>query len=270
MSSSELQTIMSAFSIVLISALLQGAETDFRGGRIAISHDGAQDPDDILAAPLECAMIHAAGLGPKLVHFDYMDQVGKGSRDAMEQSCLEAARRFRLNRDIFFNCQTQLNAAIANFAKEGNKSTESDPLWFACAGPMEVPWRMIMAVDPDKRKFIHCVSHSRHNENNTKGDELKHTWHDLAKLGVVLHQIRDGNRNWNTDPSEWSWLKDSSNPDYRWLYDQKRFKKKGKVFDASDAICVYWIITGGTKDNELKSRRAGELSTACDCRALLE
>jgi len=108
-----------ALSMLLSAALLQAAEIDFRGGRIAVSHDGAQDPDDILAAPLECAMIHAAGLGPKLVHFDYMDQVGNGNRDAMEQSCLEAARRFGLNRGIFFNCQTQLDAAIANFAREG-------------------------------------------------------------------------------------------------------------------------------------------------------
>ncbi len=219
-------------------------------GRLAITHDGGHDPDDLLAAPLECAMIDAAGLNDKLVHFDFLNQLDRPNDETMPAVCLEAAERFNLDKSIFFNCMTQLEQAIANFAEEGNKSTEDNPLWLACAGPMEVPYRLVKAVSPEKRKYIHCVSHSWWNEDNLDGPKLQHTWNDLKELlpAENLHQIRDGNRAWSMNlPTEWSFLSTMGNADYKWVWEQRKYKP-GDKFDASDAINVYWIISGGITD----------------------
>jgi hypothetical protein len=224
---------------------------NFPGGRIAFSSDGnIHDPDDIGATPFSMALINAAGLNKQFVHYDHSDHLGK-TNDEMEpkmvESAIGGAKRFNLDVKRIFNDQTELEAAIENFRIEGNKSSASDPLWYICAGPMEAPWRCISAVDPEKRQFIHVISHSGWNDKHGDTPEMTHKWTDLAPLGVTVHHIRDqngsnGDRDFNTPREHWNWLRDSADENLRWLHSRDQFDDK---YDVSDAGMVFWLITGG-------------------------
>ena len=239
-------------------------------GRIAISSDGNQhDEDDWGATAMTLAIIDAVGLNRKLVHYDFASHVGDNgvkNEGQMIESALGGAGRFNLDKARFFNDQSQLAEAIGNFRREGNQSSAADPLWFICAGPMEVPWRMINAVDPAKRPFIHCISHSEWNDKHGDTPEMTHQWEDLGKLGATLHHIADQNKSgrddydgFNVHTKKWSWLKTSSNPNAQWLY-RRNYKT---LFDISDTGMIFWLITGGLDGG---SEKGG----ASDVRYLLE
>jgi len=137
---------------------------NYPGGRIAISHDGNNyDKDDYVAAAMNLAILEGTGLKSKLVYFDHSCHIGKNLPERyseMLESVNKGAERFHINDSIIFDVQTTLDKAITNFKIEAEKSTERNPLWFCIGGPMEVPWRCINAVDPEKRKYIYCISHS--------------------------------------------------------------------------------------------------------------
>ena len=231
----------------------------FPGGRIAYSADGNQhDKDDIGATAMSIAMLDAAGLGDRLVHYDFSNHLGNNS-DRMDKEMIESAlggaKRFKINAKVFFNAQTQLDKAIENFRTQGNRSSGEDPLWYICAGPMEVAWRCISAVDPGKRKHIHCISHSAWNDKHRDTNEMSHQWQDLGQLGATLHHIDDqnssnGEDDFNGPHSKWMWLKDSDNPNYQWLYTRNKF---GNKFDVSDSGMLYWLLTGGPKQGNMKA-----------------
>jgi len=219
-------------------------------GRIAVSSDGNQhDEDDWGATAMTLAIIDAAGLGGKLVHYDFASHLGNnGAKNEaqMIESALGGAKRFKMDPKRFFNDQTQLAEAIANFKKEAEKSTAEDPLWYICAGPMEAPWRCINAVDPAKRKFINCISHSGWNDEHGDTPEMTHKWEDLGALGATLHHITDQNKahegdGFNVHTGKWSWLKNPAIPHRQWLY-SRNYKT---FFDISDTGMVFWLITGG-------------------------
>lgn len=256
-----------ATGLLLVAAgLLPALELRVPAGRIASSHDGnVADKDDYGASAMVVAMVARAGLADRLVHFQYNNNLSQDNdaREAiMRESALGAAQRFKADPARFFDCQTQLAATIEHFRQEGNRSTAADPLWFICAGPMEVPWRCLNAVDPDKRRFIHVISHSPWNENEVKPPSMTHDWASLDALGVVKHDIAGQNKGiWYTAESSWSWLKNHADPDLRWLYARDQITDK---FDVSDAGMAYWLLTGGP---------SGGIQTGAvmsDVRALLE
>ena len=233
----------------------------FPGGRIAFSSDGNQhDEDDWGATAMSLALVNAAGLNAKFVHYDFSCHLGNNSetKDAqMIKSALGGAERFKLDKSKVFNDQTQLDAAIANFKAEGNKSSAKDPLWYICAGPMEAPWRCVNAVDAEKRPFVHCISHSGWNDKHGDTPEMTHKWEDLGKLGATLHHIADQNNSngeddFNAPAAKWAWLQESSNPDWQWLYGRNM---KG-TFDVSDAGMIFWLITGGPNGGNEKGGSA--------------
>ncbi len=239
-----------AIAVLLLSAFCYADVVNFPGGRIAFSSDGNQhDKDDYGATALACALVDAAGLNDKVVHYDFADHLGNNNATMeaeMIESAIGGAERFSLDKSRVFNDQRQLSAAIENFRIEANKSSANNPLWYICAGPMEVAWRCCNAVDADKRRFITCISHSNWNNNHDDTAQMSHTWSDLPALGVNRIKITDqnssnGDDDFNTPENKWYWLRDSSDPDWRWLY--SRDKKNG--FDVSDAGMTYWLITGG-------------------------
>lgn len=245
--------LMLAVSTVSFSGVV-----NFPGGRIAITSDGnIHDQDDFGATAMAIAMLHYAGLGDKLVHYDFSNHLGKNtaSGDAqMIESAIEGAKRFKLDKTKFFNDQTQIEAAIANFKAEGNNSSADNPLWFICAGPMESAWRCVNAVEPEKRQYIYCISHSGWNDKHGDTPEMTHKWEDLGKLGAKLIHIADqngsnGDNDFNTPEANWLWLKESSNPDWQWLFS----RNVKKTFDVSDAGMTWWLITGGSKDDNEKA-----------------
>jgi len=239
------------------------AVINWPGGRMAISSDGnAHDKDDIGGTPMSIALMHAAGLGDKLVHVDYANHFqhdghsGLANKPDMMAEMITstdgAAARFgKLSPQIVFNCQSNLAAATLNFVKEALRSSANDPLWFICSGPMTTANQYLAAVkaaDADKLQFIHCLSHSA---NNGKHDP-KLSWERMkqdyptVKFQVIANQNSAGGKTGLNSPLEhWQWLKHSSNPDLQWLYSRNRTAtvNEGK-FDVSDAGMVYYVISG--------------------------
>ena len=67
------------------------ATINFPGGRIAYSADGNQhDHDDIGATAASIAMVSSAGLGNKLVHYDFSNHLGNNNKE-MENNMIESA-----------------------------------------------------------------------------------------------------------------------------------------------------------------------------------
>lgn len=234
-------------------------------GRIAFSSDGnLHDSDDWGATAFCLAFLHYAGLEKRFVHYDYNNHIGN-SRESWERIMDDAAkggaRRFNLDTNRVFDDQTQKEAAIANFVKEASKSSEKDPLWFICGGPMQMAYEMIAATPTDKRQFIHAISHSKWNNEHKHAGCVK-TWADMKTdfPTVSYHKITDQNSSNGEDDfhshiKHWFWLKDSDNENWKWLYNiddtfqvdklEKWKSNTEKAFDISDAGMTYWLITGG-------------------------
>ncbi|MCG8699957.1 MAG: T9SS type A sorting domain-containing protein, partial [Bacteroidales bacterium] len=122
--------------------------------------------------------------------------------------------------------------------KNAVNAAGSARVYYACGGPMEVPYQCVMTLPKAKRAQVTVISHSPWNNKHKHGKSR--TWKQLIKTGVK--NIGIGNQNktaFNSAKGSWSWL-NSKGGKYAWLY--KRNKKK--TFDASDAGMCWFIITG--------------------------
>ncbi len=270
--------------ILIFTQAIYAQQVNFPGGRIAFSSDGNQhDKDDWGATALSLAMIDAAGLNHKVVHYDYANHLGDNNTSweaAMVESAEGGAVRFNLDKSVFFNDQSQLNAAIANLAAAINASSSDDPLWIIAAGPMETVWRGINAAEQEKRQYVTIISHSSWNQNHGDTPQMTHDWADLKSdfsgNGVFFVQSSgddvsattlsdpsklpdqnksNGDLDFNTPEDKWYWLRDSDNPDWQWLYN--RDDKNG--FDVSDAGMTYFLITGGPHNGGCKTCGVNEV-----------
>lgn len=241
------------FLLAFVVSTVASAQVNFPGGRIALSHDGnLHDHDDYGAIAMALAMLDAADLNNKVVHVDFANHMGCNNgtmENEMIESALGAAQRFGFDQSVFFNDQRQINAATNNFAAAINASSANDPLWILAAGPMETVWRGIKAAETNKRQFVKVISHGQWNDDHNHC-QSNHTWRimktDFEDDGVSFIKIKDqnssnGENDLNTPKNKWFWLKDSSNPDWKWLYS----RNDKDTFDVSDAGMTYWLISGG-------------------------
>jgi hypothetical protein len=227
-------------------------------GRIAFSSDGNyNDEDDWGAFPVAAAILDAFGVTDRLVHVDYCNILSKNDPrfyKEMVESVLGSAERYNIPRSIFFDCQKDLDGAIESIKNAINASSTDDPLYYVLAGPMEVPYRGIAKSDPDKRKYVYCISHSSWNDGYTRSDrELHiHNKRDVISSGVNWIQCKDGNRNLahpggvgrRSSPEQWRsyhWLRHSSDPRLRWIFN--RLEAEGRA-DVSDSTMTYFLLTG--------------------------
>jgi CubicO group peptidase (beta-lactamase class C family) len=226
-----------------------GGGLDTSTYRIGLSHDGNQhDPDDILAVAMALAIIGEAGLHAKFVHCDYSNHLGDNNASMnadMDASAIGAAQRWNLPASRLFNCQTNLTGAINSIRDAINASSATDRFYFLCAGPMEMPWRGIMAADPAKRQYCTAISHSTWNDTHADTPQMTHTWSDIQQTGVRTVHISDQNAGMSSDVSNWTWLRDSGVEAWNWLYGRRRTS----LFDCSDAGMVYFVITGRGDQN---------------------
>ncbi len=216
--------------------------------RIAISHDGnLHDKDDWGASAFDFAILAAFKRQDALVHFDYNDHVGltNGGWEAeMVTSSTGGPKNFGGDPKVLFDDMKNVAGAVANFKAEGDKSTATDRLLFIVAGPMEVPWRCLNAMDPAKRQFVTFVSHSGWNDNHTDGPQLTHTWSSLQSLpgGAKFIHISDQNAKLGTS-ANWGGLKTIGGPmdaAFQWLFT----RQQGKPGDVSDAGMTWYAMTG--------------------------
>lgn len=231
--------------------------TTFKG-RIAFSSDGNyNDEDDWGAFPVAIAILDAFGVTGKLVHVDYNNILAKNDPHfyrEMTKSVLGSVERYNIPRSILFDCQTDLDDAIESIKNAINASSADDPLYYVLAGPMEVPFLGIKKSDPDKRKYVYCISHSRWNDGYAGSDQKlhNHTKRDVIPSGINWIQVKDGNPNLahpggagkKSTPDQWRlyhWLRDSSDPKLRWIFTRLEAEKRA---DISDSTMTYFLLTG--------------------------
>jgi len=224
-------------------------------GRIALSHDGNfNDEDDWGAFPAVIAMLDAFGVKDNLVHVEY-NNITQGNDDRFERemtaSVLGAAEQYGIPPEGFHNCRTDIDGAIASIRDAIDSSSLEDPLYYLVAGPMDVPYRGILAADPVRRRYVYCISHSSWNdgygnrriEGRTKRDliALGVNWIQIGHGGLLAYSGRPGTQ---STPAEWQlfhWMRDSSDSRLRWLF--TRLEAEGRC-DVSDATITYFLLTG--------------------------
>ena len=234
-------------------------------GRIAYSADGNyNDEDDWAASAVALAIFAEYGVKDKLVHFDYNCILPKTTRAWEKEhktSILGAAKRYGYPKSIFHDCQKNLDAAVNSIARAINESSPENPLYFILAGPMEVPYLGIEKADPEKRKYVYCISHNRWNDGYASADLVHHNKRDVIPTGVTWIQITDQNQFLSTGPfgrpstpeewEPWTWLRDSGNSDLHFLWE--RFRATTRA-DCSDAGMAYFLMTGDEQAEIIKLR----------------
>ncbi|MEM8501863.1 MAG: PA14 domain-containing protein [Cyanobacteria bacterium P01_D01_bin.1] len=226
--------------------------------RIAISADGNSfDRDDWAATAAALAMIAEEGFQDKLVHLDFNNNLGKtGSvgESEMRTSALEGGKRFGFDTSKFYDNQKDLTGSIDSLKQAINASSASNRLAIVAAGPMEVIWRGLKNSDASKHKHVTLISHSSWNANFTLGESV----HNLDSIlrdypGVEYTKIAGQNArkifSTEKDFGPWQWLKQSDDPNLRWLY--SRMEATGKA-DISDAGMVYYVLTGDERGSSSK------------------
>ncbi len=235
-------------------------------GRIAYSADGNHnDPDDWAASPVALAILAQGGLRDRLVHFDYnciLPQTDPEWEKTHAASVLGAQARYGYERAIFHDCRKDLEGAIASIAKAIDDSSADNPLYFIVAGPMEVPVLGIQKSQPDKRKFVHCISHSRWNDGFASKYKFTHTKRSVIETGVHWVQIRDQNRLLSKSPygqpapaESWQpyhWMRDSRDAKVRFLWERLHVSTRP---DPSDAGMAWFLLTGDEEADPDKLRR---------------
>jgi hypothetical protein len=255
---------------LLAAAALSAGPGPFDGkrfrGRIAYSSDGNHnDPDDWAASPIALAIFAEAGVSDRLVHFDYnsiLSQTDPEWERNHIQSVLGAAERYRYDQSRFYDCRKDVDAAVASIAAAINDSSADDPLYFIIAGPMEVPVRGILKSEPQKRKFVYCISHSQWNDGFSPQYTFTHTKRSVIPLGVHWVEIGDQNRllafgrfGHPSPPEEFQpyfWMRDSDDPRVRFLWERMVVSRRP---DPSDAGMAYFLVTGDEEADPAKLKR---------------
>jgi hypothetical protein len=195
----------------------------------------------------------------------------------MRKSADLAKQKLNLPDNIFYeihNTTSQANTARDHLAQQINNSTSSNPLWIVAAGPMETVYRALEKAGQSSNNGLantYVVSHSKWNQNHGDCGGNSHTWSNLvnsfsskgtkfiescgynSNSPCTQSQLNspkylpdqnqsDGDNDWNTPISKWTWLKNLNDNHYNWIYDRNPF---GNKFDPSDAGIVYFLISGG-------------------------
>jgi len=224
-------------------------------GRIALSHDGNfNDEDDWAAFPVVIALLDAYGVTDKLVHVDFNNIIQASDarfEKEMTASVLVAADRYGIRPSVLHNCRTDLEGAVRSIRDAVSASSAENPLYYLLAGPMDVPYRGILAADPAKRRHVYCLSHSVWNDGFGKRRIQGRTKRDVIALGVHWIQVEPGDRlqypgtpGSKSTPENWArfqWLRDSHDERLQWAY--TRLQAVGRC-DVSDATITYAFLTG--------------------------
>jgi hypothetical protein len=238
-------------------------------GRIAYSADGNfNDPDDWAASPVALGIFAEAGVKDRLVHFDYNDIMPRNNpewRKIHADCVLGAARHYGYDLATFHDCQDDVDKAVASIAKAIDESSAEDPLYFIVAGPMEVPFLGIQKSNPEKRKHVYCISHSRWNDgfsSAARHDFFTYNKRSVIESGVHWVQIHDQNRLLSLSrygqpakPEEFRayfWMRDSADPKVKFLWEKMVVSTRP---DPSDAGMAWFLVTGDEACDPEKLKR---------------
>ncbi len=243
-----LSLLIALFTVGISSAQTVGPYFDPLKGagvaRIAVESDGnSYDKDDWGATAFSMGLIWAFGMQNRFVFYNYSNNFALTNATAekeMDTSAIGGAHRFHLDPTVVISCRKNTEGAIANWVREGNKSTKENPLIVIEAGPMEMAYRGLMAMDPTKRQFVYLISHSGWNDNFS-GTNSTHKWSDLQAIRPAANfiHISDQNAKLGTG-TNWSALNAATDTTLKWLY-SRQTKIDG---DVSDAGMMWFLFTG--------------------------
>ncbi len=230
-------------------------------GRIAVVADGnSPDPDDLGGTAVSIALLRAAGLENRLVHYSHscdLERVERISKAAererhalMQSACDVTARRWGGFEGLnFYDAKWQQEETVQNLGKAIEASSEKDPLWIIEAGEPDIIGMALEASDTSKHKFIKVVTH--HPANDDAGDFF--TWQQILDFGVEEVRIPDQNTNLKVDLPAWDWAENHADPRLQWVWLQGKIAENDNVvnfqkgkWDCSDAGMVLYWITGAT------------------------
>ncbi|WP_282040865.1 hypothetical protein [Winogradskyella flava] len=230
-------------------------------GRIAIVADGnSPDPDDLGGTAVSIALLRAAGLENRLVHYSHSCDLIRNQRISesaekerhalMQSSCDVTARRWGGFESItFLDAKWQKEKTIKDLAHAISVSTAEDPLWIIEAGEPDIIGFALKAAPKEKHQFVKVVTH--HSANDDAGDFYE--WQDILDFGVEEVRIPDQNIKLKVKLEDWDWAKNHPDPRIQGIWIQGKLAEldnivkfqKGK-WDCSDAGMVLYWITGAT------------------------
>lgn len=246
-------------------------------GRIAIVADGnSPDPDDLGGTAVSIALLRAAGLQDRLVHYSHScdlvrverisERAEKERHALMQTACDVTARRWGGFDDLtFFDAKWQQEQTIADLVAVINASSPEDPLWIIEAGEPDIIGLALNASKKSKHKFVKVVTH--HPANDDAGDF--YTWQQILDFGIEEVRIPDQNTYLKVPIEQWDWAKNHDDPRIQWVWLQGKIAEvddvvkfqKGK-WDCSDAGMILYWITGATNGGL-------QLGTVTDVKSLL-
>ena len=259
-----MKKIFFACATTLLCATLVSAQTiNPPKGRIAIVADGnSPDPDDLGGTAVSLALLRAAGLENRLVHYSHscdlvvmhrISEAAEKERHAMMQTaCDGTARRWGgFDHITFYDAKWQLDATIKDLCKAINTSTEDDPLWIVEAGEPDIIGFALDATPKEKHKFVKVITH--HPANDNAGDFYK--WQQILDFGIEEVRIPDQNTYLKVKESEWDWAKNHSDVRMQFVWLMGKMAEIDNVvkfqkgyWDCSDAGMVLYWLTGANQD----------------------
>ena len=230
-------------------------------GRIAIVADGnSPDPDDLGGTAVSIALLKAAGLEDRLVHYSHScdlvrverisERAEKERHALMQAACDVTARRWDGFADLtFFDAKWQQEQTVSDLVNAINTSNADDPLWIIEAGEPDIIGLALDASIKEKHQYMKVVTH--HPANDDAGDF--YSWQQILDFGVEEVRIPDQNVNLKVHLEKWDWAKNHPDPRVQWVWLQGKIAEvddvvkfqKGK-WDCSDAGMVLYWITGAT------------------------
>lgn len=254
--------VLFILSAVCVSASVTPTAISPPTGRIAIVADGnSPDPDDLGGTAVSLALLRAAGLEDRLIHYSHSCDLERGPRISeraeierhalMQASCDVTARRWGGFDSLdFLDAKWEKEKTIADLAAAINASTKKDPLWIVEAGEPDIIGFALDASKKKKHKFVKVLTH--HPANDNAGDFYK--WQQILDFGVEEVRIPDQNTNLKVDIEKWDWALNHPDPRIQQVWVQGKIAEvddvvkfqKGK-WDCSDAGMVLYWITGATE-----------------------
>ena len=259
--------VLILLTFLLISFSTFAQKTNPPKGRIAIVADGnSPDPDDLGGTAISIALLRAAGLEDRLVHYSHScdlvrddrisEKAEKESHHLMQVTCDMTARRWGgFGNLTFYDAIWQKDDTINDLAWAINASTAEDPLWIIEAGEPDIIGMALKKTPKEKHKFVKVVTH--HPANDNAGDF--YTWQQILDFGIEEVRIPDQNINLKVGIEKWDWAKNHADPRIQLIWTIGKIAEvdnivkfqKGK-WDCSDAGMILYWITGANVNEGLK------------------
>ncbi|MFC4722270.1 hypothetical protein ACFO5O_08050 [Geojedonia litorea] len=253
------------FSMISISVTAQIVKPPI--GRIAIVADGnSPDPDDLGGTAISIALLRAAGLENRLVHYSHScdlvrddrisEKAEKERHHLMQVACDMTARRWGgFEQLTFYDAIWQKDETINDLAWAINASSAEDPLWIIEAGEPDIIGMALKKTPNEKHQYVKVVTH--HPANDNAGDF--YTWQQILDFGIEEVRIPDQNIKLKVDIEQWDWAKNHEDSRIRLIWtigniaelDNIVNFQKGK-WDCSDAGMILYWITGANVNDGLK------------------